>query len=50
MIELKATTDSLYCIISGEKRFKFIDLSQLKILLDEDYFEKVEKKNSVELL
>jgi len=49
MIELRAIDNYLYCHITGQKIFKFIDLTNLKISMDEDYFEPLEKKNSVDL-
>lgn len=49
MIELRAIDDYLYChIVAGHKKFKFIDLTNLKISMDEDYFESLEKKNTVD--
>lgn len=49
MIELRAIDNYLYCHITGQKIFKFIDLTNLKISMDEDYFEPLEKKNSIDL-
>lgn len=47
MIELRAIDDHLYCYIVGNQKFKFIDLTHLKISMDEDYFESLEKKNTL---